>query len=130
MWKGGPVDDLEFDSKTPIYQQIAQDIRRRIIRGELQAGDQLMSTTKYATTYRINPATANKAFNELTAEGSIFTHRGIGMFVTADAATILRSGGRQAYAADRLGPVLAEGLALGFTPEVIRAFVNDFLEEK
>lgn len=124
------MDDLEFDSKTPIYQQIAEDIRRRIIRGELQAGDQLMSTTQYATTYRINPATANKAFNELTAEGIIFKQRGIGMFVTDAAASILRAGGRQAYAADRLGPVLAEGLALGFAAQEIRAFVNDFLEER
>ncbi|QTG75196.1 GntR family transcriptional regulator [Trueperella pecoris] len=121
---------LGFDSKTPIYQQIAEDIRRRIVEGELRAGDQLMSTTQYATTYRINPATANKAFNQLTAEGIIFKQRGIGMFVTDDAAAILRGEGRQSYAGERLAPAIREGLALGYTPEHIRALVNDILEEK
>ena len=51
---------MEFDSTTPIYIQIAEELRHEILIGALDEGDQVMSTTKYATTYRINPATAAK----------------------------------------------------------------------
>ena len=40
-----------------------------------------MSTTQYATTFRINPATAAKAFTELVDEGVLYKRRGVGMFV-------------------------------------------------
>ncbi|MEW6888241.1 GntR family transcriptional regulator [Trueperella pyogenes] len=121
---------IVFDSSTPIYQQIADDIRRRIVNGELNAGDQLMSTTQYATTYRINPATANKAFALLTVDGIVFKQRGIGMFVADDAAAILREQGRQTYVSNRLAPAILEGLALGYGREDIQEFVNAILEEK
>ena len=73
---------MEFDSTTPIYIQIADDLRHQILIGALADGDRLMSTTEYATTYRINPATAAKAFALLVDEGLVEKRRGIGMFVT------------------------------------------------
>lgn len=124
------ADALNFDSTTPIYQQIADDIRHRIVAGELTAGDQLMSTTQYATTYRINPATANKAFNQLAGEGVIYKQRGIGMFVTDDAASILRGEGRESYVQDVLEPAISEGLSLGYSPDHIRTLINELLESK
>ena len=51
---------MAFDDSTPIYLQIAEQIRTAILDGTLKEGDQVMSTTQYATTYRINPATAAK----------------------------------------------------------------------
>lgn len=116
---------MEFTDQSPIYQQIADDIRARIVSGELGAGDQLMSTTEYATTYRINPATAAKAFTQLVGQGVAEKRRGIGVFVTDDAREILTEAGRASYVAERLAPVIAEGLALGFSPSDIRAMVED-----
>ena len=84
---------MDFTDDRPIYQQIAEDIRRQILTSELKPGDKLMSTTQYATTYRINPATANKAFALLVDEGTVEKRRGIGMFVTASAPEILRQAG-------------------------------------
>ena len=43
---------MDFSSSQPIYLQIADEVRRKILVGELTPGDQLMSTTRYATTYR------------------------------------------------------------------------------
>ena len=40
-----------FVSGIPIYVQIADNIRSQILRGALHDGDQLTSTTEYATTY-------------------------------------------------------------------------------
>ena len=86
---------MDFSSSQPIYLQIADEVRRKILVGELTPGDQLMSTTRYATTYRINPATANKAFALLVDEGVIEKRRGIGMFVTQTAPETLRANGRR-----------------------------------
>ena len=74
-----------------------------------------MSTTRYATTYRINPAIANKAFALLVDEGVIEKRRGIGMFVTQTAPETLRANGRTTYLDETLSPALDEGLTLGFS---------------
>ena len=120
---------LNLNSTTPIYLQIAQDIRDKILNQELQAGAQIMSTTQYATTYRINPATANKAFTILQNEGLIYKQRGIGMFVTDNAEEILRKTGQQTYVNSTLAPAINEGLALGFTSTDILSLIHTLLEE-
>ena len=45
-----------FEDSTPIYLQIAEEVRTQILSGDLSDGDRLTSTTEYATQYRINPA--------------------------------------------------------------------------
>jgi len=74
-----------FDERSPIYQQIADQIKADIISGALKEEEQVMSTNQYAAFYRINPATAAKGFQLLTEEGILYKKRGIGMFVSADA---------------------------------------------
>ncbi|MEI2778127.1 MAG: GntR family transcriptional regulator [Tetrasphaera sp.] len=104
-----------FEGREPIYVQIAEAIRGEILAGALAEGDQVMSTTQYATTYRINPATAAKAFAELTDEGLLVKRRGIGMFVAPGAAEMLREERRLAFVTDRLEPLIREAAALGLT---------------
>lgn len=121
---------MDFSSQTPIYVQIADDVRRRIVAGELSGGDQLMSTTQYATTYRINPATANRAFNALVEEGVVEKRRGIGMFVTPDAHEILTTAGRRAYRAEILEPAVETGLALGLSPDELISLINQIVKDR
>ena len=80
-----------FDGREPIYHQIAEAIRGEVLSGALEEEDQVMSTTQYATTYRINPATAAKAFAQLVDEGVLYKRRGVGMFVAPGAADRLRA---------------------------------------
>ncbi|AXH96152.1 GntR family transcriptional regulator [Ornithinimicrobium avium] len=108
-----------FDDRTPIYQQIAERLRDAILAGDLQEEDQVMSTTQYATTYRINPATAARAMSALVDEGLLHKRRGLGMFVSPGARERLRTQRRATFWQDALGPVLAEARALGITTEQI-----------
>ncbi|QQO78469.1 GntR family transcriptional regulator [Actinomyces sp. HMT897] len=105
-----------FDDASPIYLQIAEEIRTQILSGELAEGARLTSTTEYATRYRINPATANKAVSLLVDEGLVVKRRGIGMFVTQGALERLRRSRRTTYTDDVLHPALDTGLALGLSP--------------
>jgi DNA-binding transcriptional regulator YhcF (GntR family) len=101
-----------FDDRSPIYRQIAEQIKGDVLRGVLKADEQVMSTTQYAAYYRINPATAAKAFQQLVDEGVIYKRRGVGMFVDAGARQRLREQRRERFFTDVLDPMLAEARAL------------------
>lgn len=115
-----------FVSGIPIYVQIADDIRSQILRGALRDGDQLTSTTEYATTYRINPATAGKAFAILVDEGLVEKRRGIGMFVAQGAHASLVEKGLTTYVDDTLYPAVEAGLALGIDIDSIADHVRAY----
>ncbi|UFU05215.1 GntR family transcriptional regulator [Ruania halotolerans] len=104
-----------FDGRDPIYLQIADQIRSDVVAGRLHERDQVMSTTQYAQTYRINPATAAKAFTELVDEGVLYKQRGVGMFVADGARERLRADRRDAFYSERLAPVLEEARYLGIS---------------
>lgn len=115
-----------FVSGIPIYVQIADDIRSQILRGALRDGDQLTSTTEYATTYCINPATAGKAFAILVDEGLVEKRRGIGMFVAQGAHASLVEKGLTTYVDDTLYPAVEAGLALGLDIDSIADHVRAY----
>lgn len=114
-----------FDERTPIYQQIADRLRHAILSGELAEGDQVMSTTQYATTYRINPATAAKAMGALVEEGLLHKRRGLGMFVSPGARRRLQTRRRATFWDDSLAPVLAEAAALGITTDQLITYLKE-----
>ncbi|MEU4155467.1 GntR family transcriptional regulator [Actinoplanes sp. NPDC026670] len=102
-----------FDDRSPIYRQIADQIKDDVLRGVLAADDQVMSTNQYAAYYRINPATAARAFQQLVDEGVIYKRRGVGMFVHAGAREQIRTSRRERFFAEVLEPMAAEARALG-----------------
>ncbi len=113
-----------FDGRDPIYLQIADQIRDDILDGALKEEDQVMSTTQYATTYRINPATAAKAFAELVDEGVLYKRRGVGMFVATGARSALAARGRERFFADVLDPAVQEARRLGIDLEDVIARIR------
>ena len=119
-----------FDDASPIYPQIAEEIRTQILSGDLAEGARLTSTTEYATRYRINPATANKAVSLLVDEGLVVKRRGIGMFVAEGALENLRRSRRATYTDDVLHPALDTGLALGLSSTELRDAVATHLRTR
>ncbi len=104
---------MAFDGREPIYLQIADQIRTDVVSGALREEEQVMSTTQYATAYRINPATAAKAFAELVDEGTLYKRRGVGMFVAPGARDRLLAERRERFFTDVVDPVAAEARVLG-----------------
>jgi GntR family transcriptional regulator len=122
-----------FDDASPIYRQIADEIRQDIVTGALGPDEQVMSTNQYATFHRINPATVNKAFQGLVDEGLLYKRRGIGMFVHAGARTRLLAERRARFVDERLAPVVAEARRLEIPTDdmiaAIRALAGTAEEE-
>ncbi len=75
---------LEFKNNSPIYLQVINDIKHRIVSGEIKLGEKLLSTRELAVLYQINPNTAVRVYNEMEPEKICFTKRGLGTFVTED----------------------------------------------
>ncbi len=112
-----------FDSGGPIYRQIADQIAADILSGRLAPDEQVMSTNQYAAFYRINPATAAKAFQHLVDDGLLYKKRGIGMFVSADAPDRLRARHRERFYADVVDPMVAEAQVIGIDLDDVIAHI-------
>lgn len=114
-----------FDDRTPIYRQIAGQLREDIVTGLLGDDEQVMSTNQYAAFHRINPATVAKAFQELVDDGLLYKRRGLGMFVAPGAGDRLRADRRSRFFDDVLAPVIAEAERLAIpVDEVVDAIRN------
>ena len=102
-----------FDDRTPIYRQIAAQVKADVVSGVLDGDEQVMSTNQYAAYYRINPATVAKAFQQLVDEQVLYKKRGIGMFVSPTARDALRAQRRETFFSDVVDPMVAEARAVG-----------------
>ena len=74
--------NMEFKSNVPIYLQVIENIRNKIISGSLHPGEKLPSSRELAFQYGINPNTAARVYTEMEHMGMTFTKRGIGTFIT------------------------------------------------
>lgn len=114
-----------FDDNSPIYRQIAEQIKQDILSGALQEEEQVMSTNQYAAFYRINPATAQKGFQELVEEGVLYKKRGIGMFVSSGARQALLAERRERFFDEAVVPMVEEALTIGIPAEDIIARIRE-----
>jgi len=74
--------DYIFDNNRPIYIQLVEGLRIKIISGKFKPGERLPSVRELALIAKVNPNTMQKALAELEDEGLIYTERTNGKFVT------------------------------------------------
>lgn len=77
--------DIQKGPGNPIIQQINDQIRNRILSGELKANEKLASTRDMASALNISRNTVTIAYETLVAEGYIISVPGSGFFVTEGA---------------------------------------------
>lgn len=116
-----------FDNSIPIYQQIIQEMKRRIIRKELAPGERLSSVRDLAKEAGVNPNTMQKALSELETEGLVETERTSGKFITSDKNLI--SVLQEEYLKERLEPFLTELHSLGLTEEELVTLIRKHYKE-
>ncbi|HKY34233.1 MAG TPA: PLP-dependent aminotransferase family protein [Candidatus Polarisedimenticolia bacterium] len=77
---------LDKQSATPIYEQIARQLREAMESGRLAGEARLPTTRALASRLRVNRLTVARAYEELSREGRIAAHVGRGTFVAAGGA--------------------------------------------
>ena len=70
-----------WNTDTPIYIQLYQQVIKRILDGNVAEGDALPSVRNVAAEYRLNPVTISKAYQMLQDENIVEKQRGKGLFV-------------------------------------------------
>ena len=79
---------MDLDDSRPIWIQLVDDFRMRIVTGIWPAGTRIPSVRDLATQAGVNPNTVQRALAELDRRGLTVTERTAGRFVTADAAVL------------------------------------------
>src|ERR1022692_1149214 len=72
---------IDTSSRLPIYQQLVQQIREAIARGELKPEESLPSVRHLSRDLVINPNTVSRAYNELERDGLLVSRPGLGIYV-------------------------------------------------
>lgn len=101
---------LDYKDKRPLYEQIVDRFQELILRGGLQAGDQLPSVRGLAMELAINPNTIQRAYSELEQRGFIYSVKGRGNYVS-DRKDLLEE--KKIEVKERLQDLMVEGKALG-----------------
>jgi GntR family transcriptional regulator len=118
---------VDAGSGVPIYRQLVQQVRRDVMLGRLQPGDQLPSVKGVVDSLSVNPNTVVKAFSELEHQGLVVRRQGVGTFVAASPSMMSLP----------VAPKLLGSLARwvdrarqdGLSPEQIRMLVEVALDE-
>ena len=77
-------------SGVPIYEQISSQLKSQIIAGALAPGEALPSIRSLAKDLRISVITTTRAYDELEAEGFLYTVAGKGCFVAEQNTELIR----------------------------------------
>lgn len=82
---------MPIDDSRPIWIQLVDDFRMRIVTGIWPAGTRIPSVRDLATQAGVNPNTVQRALSRLDADGLTVAERAQGRFVTSDTEAIARA---------------------------------------
>lgn len=81
---------ISNSSNKPIYEQIKEQIKNKIVSNELKTGEQLPSIRNLAKDLRISVITTKNAYEELEREGYVETIPGKGVYVANKNTELIR----------------------------------------
>ena len=82
--------EFTFDNNIPIYIQLLEYMKIYLISGVFKCGEKLPSVREFATNFKVNPNTMQKALAELESLNLIYTERTNGKYVTKNQEIINR----------------------------------------
>lgn len=117
---------MDYDSRAPIYLQVINLIKKRMVQGEIQPGEKLPSTRALALEYGVNPNTAARIYDEMEAIGLCYTERGLGTYMARDPAVVQKL--RHQMADTLIHDFVREMAALGYTPQDMKQAIEEELK--
>lgn len=114
--------------ETYLYRQIAADIRRKILQGELKPGDRLPSVRTMIVRWNCTIGTIQHAYQELVSQGLITSRPGQGTRVVERLPTQTDTPLRRAALIHRAESFLLEVLTAGYSPAEVEDSVRQALE--
>ena len=80
--------NLDYTNRTPIYEQIVNEVEKYVALGILKEQEQIMSIRELASCLGINPNTVKKAYSILENKGIIISISTKGTFIKENASKV------------------------------------------
>ena len=116
-----------IDNNRPVYIQLVEQLKFKIISGEFKTGKKIDSVRVLAQDAQVNPNTMQKALAELERQNLVFSKRTSGRFVTDNKELIENE--RKNLVKDNVKKTLDTLINLGYTNEEILNLVEEILRE-
>lgn len=121
-------DRMEYNTASPIYLQVINELKKRMVKGELKPGEKMPSNRELAILFKVNQNTAARIYREMESMGLCYTKRGIGTFVSEEDDMI--SGLKKEMAEELVRNFMQEMEDLGFQKGDIIDQIADYKEEE
>ena len=117
----------QYESSTPIYLQLVDQFKHRIISGELTVGSKLESVRDLAVSFEVNPNTMQRALAELERDNLVYAERTTGRFITQDKELIVKM--REELAQEMIETFIQQMKSIGFSnKEAVELFQKKITE--
>lgn len=116
-------------SEAPLYQQIKDQIKDAILKGELVEGDALPSIRAFANDLKVSVLTIRRVYDELEQEGFVTSQVGIGTFVSTSNIELLRDSKRRLVEKKMLD-MIQTAKSLGISKDELNAMMEILYEEE
>lgn len=120
---------LVLNNEETIFIQIARAIEDEILSNGIKEEEQVPSTTELSKLYKINPATVLKGINILVDKNILYKKRGIGMFVSDGAKTIIKEARKENFKHNFVKNLLQEANKLEINREELVDIIINFKED-
>ena len=110
-------------SEAPLYQQIKDQIKDAILKGELVEGDALPSIRAFANDLKVSVLTIRRVYDELEQEGFVTSQVGIGTFVSTSNIELLRDSKRRLVEKKMLD-MIQTAKSLGISKDELNAMMD------
>ncbi len=112
-----------LDLSQPLYEQVLNQVRSSIAKGEIGLGDKIPSVRELAQALKINPNTVMRAYQELERDGLTETRRGQGTFITTSRDRVETI--RKSLAEQAVDEFLDKMRSLGYNMRDIQTLLNE-----
>lgn len=116
-------------SDKPLYQQVKEQIKAAVIKGELNEGDLLPSIRNLANDLQISILTVRRVYDELVQEGFAVSQAGRGTFISMGNLELLKDSKRRLVEVD-LQKAVQNAKLFGITKEELESMMDILFEEE
>lgn len=119
---------LDLKGNTPIYEQIIEQMKFHVMKGNLKPGNAIPSVRKLAFELKITPGTVAKAYQELERQEIIETIRGKGTFIAREI-RVEENQARLTAIKKQLNTIVMELRMMGYDSRMVVELVKGIYEE-
>lgn len=115
-------------SDKPLYEQIKEQIKDSIFKGEISEGEQLPSIRNFATELKVSVLTIRRVYDELEQEGFVTSQVGIGTFISTGNLELLRDSKRR-IVEQKMQELIQTAKTLGISKKELNSMMDILYEE-